>query len=181
MGYWELYKNRIIIASFSLKYIENEIEVEEKLDSTFDANKLLTLLWLNQIEMTFWLITSPSLLAQFLNFLQDLKHDDFERWRNFNKMPLIDNYEIFVFKNEPFVEESPENRGKVKSEIDQLAISTYILIQLWEKLTDKLAAKDFLERLITEKRLGEKMNNLDWHQAAKPIVGEKISEFYLEG
>lgn len=180
MGYWELYKNRIIIASFSLCYIENEVEIEEKLDSTFEADKLLTLLWLFQIQMTFWLVDSPSLLAQFLNFLTDLQNDDFERWRTFNKLPLIDKYEIYVFKNEPFVEESPENRGKVKSEIDQLAISTYILIHLWEKLTDKLAARDFLTRLLTEERLSKKLNNLDWHEAAKPIVQEKIGQLYLD-
>ncbi len=179
MGYWELFKNRIIIASLSFTYDEHEVEIEEKLDTTIETNKLLFLLWSYQIVLTFQVINSPSILAEFLAFLSDLRNNDFEKWRTFNKLPWIKKYEIFVFKNKPYTEESPENRGKVKNDLDQMALSTHILIHLWEKMTDKLLARDLLDNLIIEERLKQKWDNIQWEQTARELLQKIIESMIL--
>lgn len=179
MGYWELFKKRIIIATFNLKHVENEVEIEEKIETTIEPDKLYALLIFFQIKTTFYLIQSPSLLIEFLDFLADLKNNDYDKWRTVNQLPYLENYQIFVFKNKPYVEESPENRNATSNEIDQLAISTYCLIHFFEKINERSFVQGFLGQFLTDEFIKKNLSSIEWHKIIQPLIDEATEQLFL--
>lgn len=179
MGYWELFKKRVIVATFTLKHIENEVEIEEKIETTIEPDKLYALLIFFHIKTTFHLIQSPSLLTEFLAFLVDLKNNDYDKWRTVNQLPYLENYQIFIFKNKPHVEESPENRNVINNEIDQLAISTYCLIHTFEKINERSFIQSFLSQFLTEKLIAKNLSSTEWHKIIQPLIDESTDQLFL--
>lgn len=156
MPFWELYKQRDTIAEFELNHELGEVELLEKNNSEMPTDKIYSLLVYCLIPHIILKLNNTDLISQLFVFLQDLKDENYHQWSHKSKMPNVKQFRLFLFSNQPYLEEPPKNNSLIKIETDLFNIYLYFLIHFFEKIEDKIEPKSFLHEIIEVKLQSEK-------------------------
>lgn len=179
MPFWELYKQREVMAEFQLSNELGEAELTEKINTVLPIEKVYFLLIFVLTPHILTKIIASDLASQFFVFIRDLKDENYQAWLHKSKLPAVKKFSLSLFDNQPYLEESPQNYYQIKQDVDLLHLYIYFLIHFYQKIEVKITLKSYYHEILEINSESDKMGHQGLLEKMKNISDKYIQDLGL--